>query len=320
MRHGRRPVPRWWPWLGLFIVARSGHPAGHRLFPSGQGGGRGRLLLLQRRRTPRQRARLHQPLPVHPHGAHHVVQSADFPPLFIFALAIPSVVGLKSFLWRWCGAAFWAPRPSGSAATPVGKSAGAGGAHRRLPPGRLPEYLDDRRVGAVGGAGAPAGRHAVPLRLPVLERPGRQGGGSGSGLSSASPCWGGTSSRSSGRLPPRPAGAPGPGAQLEAALCRPRDRPFGHRPRRGPLGRLQPEPVPKAGLHLDRTRCDARLGRLLAHVLRPGRGLLVDALCAGHLPQPVVQGAPEGGASSAQGDEYQHLALDYVRSHERADC
>jgi 4-amino-4-deoxy-L-arabinose transferase-like glycosyltransferase len=39
-----------------------------------------------------------------PHGAHHVVQSADFPPLFILALAIPSVVGLKSFLVArvWC--------------------------------------------------------------------------------------------------------------------------------------------------------------------------------------------------------------------------
>jgi asparagine N-glycosylation enzyme membrane subunit Stt3 len=39
-----------------------------------------------------------------PHGAHHVVQSADFPPLFIFALAIPSAVGLKSFLVArvWC--------------------------------------------------------------------------------------------------------------------------------------------------------------------------------------------------------------------------
>ncbi len=39
-----------------------------------------------------------------PHGAHHAVQSASFPPLFIFLVAILPAVGLKSFLAErvWC--------------------------------------------------------------------------------------------------------------------------------------------------------------------------------------------------------------------------
>jgi 4-amino-4-deoxy-L-arabinose transferase-like glycosyltransferase len=39
-----------------------------------------------------------------PHGEHHVVQSASFPPLFIFLVAIPSALGLKTFLAEriWC--------------------------------------------------------------------------------------------------------------------------------------------------------------------------------------------------------------------------
>ena len=104
MRHGRRPVAHWWPWLGLFIVlglairldtvySQAGKVAGGdayfyynaaKLLVSGHG--------------------FINPYLYIPHGAHHVVQSADFPPLFIFALAIPSAVGLKSFLVArvWC--------------------------------------------------------------------------------------------------------------------------------------------------------------------------------------------------------------------------
>jgi 4-amino-4-deoxy-L-arabinose transferase-like glycosyltransferase len=39
-----------------------------------------------------------------PHNAHHAVQSASFPPLFIFLVAIPSAIGLKTFLAErvWC--------------------------------------------------------------------------------------------------------------------------------------------------------------------------------------------------------------------------
>ncbi|MGA2303290.1 MAG: glycosyltransferase family 39 protein [Acidimicrobiales bacterium] len=104
MRHGRRPVARWWPWLGLSMViglairldtvySQAGKVAGGdayfyynaaKLLVAGHG--------------------FINPYLYIPHGAHHVVQSADFPPLFIFALAIPSVVGLKSFLAArvWC--------------------------------------------------------------------------------------------------------------------------------------------------------------------------------------------------------------------------
>jgi 4-amino-4-deoxy-L-arabinose transferase-like glycosyltransferase len=40
----------------------------------------------------------------YPHGEHHMVQSASFPPLFIFLVAIPSAIGLKTFLAEriWC--------------------------------------------------------------------------------------------------------------------------------------------------------------------------------------------------------------------------
>jgi 4-amino-4-deoxy-L-arabinose transferase-like glycosyltransferase len=104
MRHGRRPVTHWWPWLGLFMVlglairldtvySQAGKVAGGdayyyynaaKLLVAGHG--------------------FINPYLYIPHGAHHIVQSADFPPLFIFALAIPSVVGLKSFLVArvWC--------------------------------------------------------------------------------------------------------------------------------------------------------------------------------------------------------------------------
>jgi len=89
LRHGRRPVAHWWPWLGLFIVlglairldtvySQAGKVAGGdayfyynaaKLLVAGHG--------------------FINPYLYIPHGAHHVVQSADFPPLFIFALAIP---------------------------------------------------------------------------------------------------------------------------------------------------------------------------------------------------------------------------------------
>ncbi len=39
-----------------------------------------------------------------PHHAHHAVQSASFPPLFLLLVAIPSALGLKTFLAErvWC--------------------------------------------------------------------------------------------------------------------------------------------------------------------------------------------------------------------------
>ena len=98
MRHKREPLPRWWLWLGLWTVlgltirlitvysdphkiaggdAYSYH-YGANLLVSGHG--------------------FINPYLYIPHNAHHAVQTASFPPLFIFLVAIPSAIGLKTFL------------------------------------------------------------------------------------------------------------------------------------------------------------------------------------------------------------------------------
>jgi 4-amino-4-deoxy-L-arabinose transferase-like glycosyltransferase len=98
MLHRRRSRPRWWPWLGLWTgvglairlitVYRDPHKVaggdayfyhyGANLLVSGHGF-------------------INPYYYLHDH-AHHVVQSASFPPLFIGLVAIPSALGLKTFL------------------------------------------------------------------------------------------------------------------------------------------------------------------------------------------------------------------------------
>ncbi len=97
-------LPRWWLWLGLWTTVGlairlitvysqphkvAGGDAyfyhyGANLLVSGHG--------------------FINPYLYIPHGAHHAVQSASFPPLFILLVAIPSAVGLKTFLAErvWC--------------------------------------------------------------------------------------------------------------------------------------------------------------------------------------------------------------------------
>ena len=104
MRHRRHSPPRWWLWLGLWTVVGlairlitvysdpnkvAGGDAyfyhyGANLLVSGHG--------------------FINPYLYIPHNAHHAVQSASFPPLFIFLVAIPSALGLKTFLVErvWC--------------------------------------------------------------------------------------------------------------------------------------------------------------------------------------------------------------------------
>jgi 4-amino-4-deoxy-L-arabinose transferase-like glycosyltransferase len=104
MRHKRKPIPRWWLWLGLWTVlgltirlitvySDPGKVAGGdayfyhyaaNLLVAGHG--------------------FINPYYYYPHGAHREVQSASFPPLFIWLVAIPSAVGLKTFLVErvWC--------------------------------------------------------------------------------------------------------------------------------------------------------------------------------------------------------------------------
>ncbi len=106
MRHKRRPSPRWWPWLGLWTAlglairlvslfgpGRSNRPAGGDAYAYHYGAnllvsGHGFI----------------NPYLYYPHGAHHAVQTASFPPLFIFVVAIPSAIGLKTFFAErvWC--------------------------------------------------------------------------------------------------------------------------------------------------------------------------------------------------------------------------
>ncbi len=104
MRHRRHSPPRWWLWLGLWTAVGlairlitvysephkvAGGDAyfyhyGANLLVSGHG--------------------FINPYLYIPHHAHHAVQSASFPPLFIGLVAIPSAIGLKSFLAErvWC--------------------------------------------------------------------------------------------------------------------------------------------------------------------------------------------------------------------------
>jgi 4-amino-4-deoxy-L-arabinose transferase-like glycosyltransferase len=104
MRHKRKPIPRWWLWLGLWTVlgltirlitvySDPGKVAGGdayfyhyaaNLLVAGHG--------------------FLNPYYYYPHHAHHEIQSASFPPLFIWLVAIPSALGLKTFLVErvWC--------------------------------------------------------------------------------------------------------------------------------------------------------------------------------------------------------------------------
>ncbi len=104
MRRRSHSPPRWWLWLGVWtalglairLITVYSQPDkvaggdayfyhyGANLLVSGHG--------------------FINPYLYIPHGAHHAVQSASFPPLFIFLVAIPSAIGLKSFLAErvWC--------------------------------------------------------------------------------------------------------------------------------------------------------------------------------------------------------------------------
>lgn len=97
MKHGRTPPTRWWPWVIAWTVLGLGirletvlsnphklaqgdayfyHYTAH-LFVSGHG--------------------FINPIAFFGHQAHDVIPTASFPPLFIFLVAIPAAIGLKSF-------------------------------------------------------------------------------------------------------------------------------------------------------------------------------------------------------------------------------
>jgi 4-amino-4-deoxy-L-arabinose transferase-like glycosyltransferase len=105
MRHRRRSPSSWWVWLGLWMVVGLGiRLASVYVDPGKVAGGdayfyfNGAKLLLQGHGF------INPYYYIPPKMHHQVVQSADFPPLFILAQAIPQIIGLKSFLAArvWC--------------------------------------------------------------------------------------------------------------------------------------------------------------------------------------------------------------------------
>jgi len=106
-----------------------------------------------------------------------------------------------------------------------------------------------------------------------------------------------------------------PGRSAGSGAFRSRDRALGHRTRGGALGRVQPEPIPKpvfisTGLGVTLASADCA-----ATYSGPAEGYwsMPCALASSH--NPWFKEHPKAD-DSAQGAEYQHLALDYVRSHE----
>src|ERR1700722_115768 len=99
MSHGRRPANHWWVWLGLSMVIGLAIPlASVYVEPGKIAGGdayfyfNGAKLLLEGHGF------INPYYYIPPKMHHQVVQSADFPPLFILLQTIPQIVGLKTFL------------------------------------------------------------------------------------------------------------------------------------------------------------------------------------------------------------------------------
>jgi 4-amino-4-deoxy-L-arabinose transferase-like glycosyltransferase len=100
----RHAGARWWPWLALWTAVGLGIRLG-TVFgrPNRVAGGdayynhnAANLLVAGKGFI--------NPFLYYPHGLHHQVQTASWPPLFVFVLAAASLVGAKSFLAQriWC--------------------------------------------------------------------------------------------------------------------------------------------------------------------------------------------------------------------------
>ncbi len=103
---GRHSTRAWWPWLGLWTAIGLGIRLASLFGPH------------RSDRTPGGDAYYYHyaanllvagkgfinPFVYYSGGAHHQVQTAAWPPLFVFVLAIPSLVGLKTFFAHrvWC--------------------------------------------------------------------------------------------------------------------------------------------------------------------------------------------------------------------------
>ncbi len=103
---GRHAGRLWWPWIGLWAAVGLGIRLASLFGPnrsSRVAGGdayyyhnAANLLVAGKGFI--------NPFLYYPHGLHHQVQTASWPPLFVFVLAMASVVGLKSFFAHrvWC--------------------------------------------------------------------------------------------------------------------------------------------------------------------------------------------------------------------------
>ena len=101
---------------------------------------------------------------------HRIVQTADWPPLFVFVLAAASVVGFKSFFAHriWC-CVIGAARGRGVRVDGPPDRRAPGRVDRRVRGGGLPQHLDERRAGLVRDA-LPAARGRRAARgVSVLE-------------------------------------------------------------------------------------------------------------------------------------------------------
>ncbi len=105
MRHGRRSPASWWVWLGLWMVVGLGiRLASVYVEPGKVAGGDAYFYFNSAKLLLEGHGFINPYTYIPPRMHHQVIQSADFPPLFILVLAIPQAIGLKTFLMArvWC--------------------------------------------------------------------------------------------------------------------------------------------------------------------------------------------------------------------------
>jgi hypothetical protein len=102
MRHGRRDSKRWWTWIGVWTIVGLAIRVA-TVFGRPHSTAKGDAYYYHT--TARLLVEGHGFISPLPFTSHHVVlQSAEFPPLFVWLVAVPIAVGFKSFFAEriWC--------------------------------------------------------------------------------------------------------------------------------------------------------------------------------------------------------------------------
>jgi Dolichyl-phosphate-mannose-protein mannosyltransferase len=102
MRHGRRDSKRWWTWIGVWTVVALGIRLAS-VFGRPHTTAKGDAYFYHN--TARLLIEGHGFISPLPYLAHHeTLQTASFPPLFVWVVAVPIAVGFKSFFAEriWC--------------------------------------------------------------------------------------------------------------------------------------------------------------------------------------------------------------------------